>query len=72
MVFHEPDERFWVGVGRTRSNRFVIIDAGSSITTEVRFADATDPAAEFPRSCRAARASSTPSSTPSSAGRTAS
>ena len=33
----EPDERFWVGVGRTRSNAYVIIAAGSAITSEVLF-----------------------------------
>ena len=47
QVFHEPDERFWIGVGRTRSNEYVIIAAGSSITSEVWFADAADPGAEF-------------------------
>ena len=46
-VFHEPDERFWVGVGRTRSNAYVIIAAGSAITSEVLFADASDPKARF-------------------------
>lgn len=46
-VFHEPDERFWIAVGRTRSNAFVVIVAGSSITSEVRVADAGDPNAEF-------------------------
>lgn len=46
-VFHEPDERFWVGVGRTRSNAYVIIAAGSAITSEVLFADASDPKAQF-------------------------
>jgi oligopeptidase B len=47
QVFTEPDERFWVGVGRTRSNRYIIIAAGSAITSEIRFADAADPQAEF-------------------------
>ncbi|OBJ88130.1 S9 family peptidase [Mycobacterium asiaticum] len=47
QVYHEPDERFWLGVGRTRSNAYVFIAAGSSITSEVRYADATDPDAEF-------------------------
>ena len=46
-VFHEPGERFWVGVGRTRSNAYVIIAAGSAITSEVLFADASDPKARF-------------------------
>jgi len=47
QVFHEPDERFWVAVGRTRSNAYILIAAGSSITSEVRFADASDPQASF-------------------------
>lgn len=46
-VYHEPDERFWLGVGRTRSNTHVLIAAGSSVTSEVRYADAADPDAEF-------------------------
>jgi oligopeptidase B len=47
QVFNEPDERFWVAVGRTRSNAYIIIAAGSSITSEVRLADAHDPDAQF-------------------------
>lgn len=47
QVYHEPDERFWVAVGRTRSNRYVIIAAGSAVTSELRYADATDGRAEF-------------------------
>jgi oligopeptidase B len=46
-VFHEPDERFWLAVGRTRSNKYVLIAAGSAVTTEVHYADAADPEAEF-------------------------
>lgn len=47
QVYHEDDERFWLSVGRTRSDAYVLIAAGSSITSEVRYADATDPQAEF-------------------------
>jgi oligopeptidase B len=46
-VHHEPDERFWLAVGRTRSDAYVLIVAGSAITSEVRYADAADPHAEF-------------------------
>ncbi|RAV08620.1 oligopeptidase B [Mycolicibacterium sp. GF69] len=46
-VYHEPDERYWLGVGRTRSDKYVIIAAGSAVTSEVRYADATDPEAQF-------------------------
>jgi oligopeptidase B len=47
QVYHEPDERFWLGVGRTRSNAYLLIGAGSSVTSEVFYADAGDPNAEF-------------------------
>jgi oligopeptidase B len=46
-VYHEADERFWVAVGRTRSNKYVVIAAGSSVTSELRYGDAADPQAEF-------------------------
>jgi len=47
LVYHEADERFWLGVGLTRSEAYVIIASGSSITSEVRYADSADPNAEF-------------------------
>jgi oligopeptidase B len=46
-VYHEPDEKFWLAVGRTRSNKYIIIAAGSAVTTEMRYADAADGEAEF-------------------------
>ena len=46
-VFHEPDERFWVGVGRTRSRKYLVIEAGSSVTTETRLLDTENPTGEF-------------------------
>lgn len=47
QVFHEPDHRFWVGVGRTRSNAYNVIAVGSAVTSEVLVADANDPDAAF-------------------------
>jgi oligopeptidase B len=46
-VHHEADERFWVSVGRTRSNKYLFIAAGSSVTSEVCYGDAADPEATF-------------------------
>ncbi|WP_413468181.1 S9 family peptidase [Mycobacterium sp. RTGN4] len=46
-VHHEADERFWISVGRTRSNKYVFIAAGSSVTSEVFYGDAADPEATF-------------------------
>lgn len=47
LVYHEADERFWLGVGLTRSEAYVLIASGSSITSEYRYADAADPNARF-------------------------
>jgi oligopeptidase B len=47
VVFEEPDERFWVGVGLTRSERFLVISAASKLTSEVWLLDAADPGGEF-------------------------
>jgi len=42
QLFHEPDERYWVGAGFTRSERYLVIEVGSSITTEEFLVDADD------------------------------
>ncbi|ARJ05561.1 protease [Cnuibacter physcomitrellae] len=47
LVFTEPDERYWVGVGVTRSKRYVEIVVGSKITSEVRLLDTRNPDAGF-------------------------
>ncbi|MEU9891783.1 S9 family peptidase [Sphaerisporangium sp. NPDC051011] len=47
LVYEESDERFWVGIGLTRSERFVVLSAGSKITSEVRVLDAEYPTGEF-------------------------
>ena len=41
-LFHEPDERYWVGAGFTRSEHDLVIDVGSSITTEEYLVPASD------------------------------
>ena len=46
-VFHEPDEQYWVGIGGTRSDKYLMISLGSKITSEVRVLDAANPTGEF-------------------------
>ncbi|MDQ1480317.1 MAG: oligopeptidase [Actinomycetota bacterium] len=41
-VFREDDERFFLGIGRTRSGRFVLIDAESKLTSETWFIPSGD------------------------------
>lgn len=45
-AYREDDERFWVGVGATSSERFVVIGSQSKITSEHRLVDADRPASE--------------------------
>jgi oligopeptidase B len=47
LVFHETDERFWVGVGRSRTQRFLVIATASKNTTENIYLDCADPDAEW-------------------------
>jgi oligopeptidase B len=47
VVLHEEDERFNVGVGRTRDMQYLMIEIGSHTTNEYRFLPADAPAGEF-------------------------
>lgn len=47
VVFNEPDERYWVGIGVTRSRKYLVIEIGSKITSEVRVLEAADPTGQF-------------------------
>jgi oligopeptidase B len=47
LVFEEPDERFNVGVARTRSGKYLILEIASHTTSEARFLDADQPASEW-------------------------
>jgi len=46
IVVEEADERYWVGVGLTRSESYLHITASSKLTSEVWLLDATEPAAQ--------------------------
>ena len=46
-VFHEPDERFSVGMDTTRSEKYLMIGVHSKITTEIRILESDDPEGEF-------------------------
>ncbi len=47
LVFHETDERFWVGIGRSRTQRFLVIATASKNTTESRYLDCADADADW-------------------------
>ncbi len=48
-VFHEADERFNLGVGRTRDRRYLLLDIGSHTTSESWYLDTSTPQASFTR-----------------------
>ena len=43
IVFEEPDERFWVGIGNTRSEKYVVLGSESKNTSEYWLIDADNP-----------------------------
>ncbi len=47
LLHDEPDERFSVGVSRTRSRGFLLIEIGSLTTSEVKYLAANTPTAEW-------------------------
>ncbi len=46
-VFHETDEQFFTGVGATRCEQWLIIEAASKITSETHVLPLDDPEGEF-------------------------
>ncbi len=47
LVYEEADEKFRVGIGLTRSERYLLLSVASSVTSEVWLLDAAAPEGEF-------------------------
>ena len=47
LVFEEKDERFNIGVGRTRVRKYFLLEAGSHTTSETHFLSTTTPEGTF-------------------------
>ncbi len=47
VVYEEKDERFNLGVGKTRDCKYLLMEAGSHTTSECRFLSAETPEGEF-------------------------
>ena len=47
LVYEETDEKFFLGVGATSNDRFLVIGASSKTTSEMRILDANNPTGEF-------------------------
>ncbi len=46
VIFAEPDERYWTHVEASKDRSWILIHAGSKMTTEVRLLPTADPTAE--------------------------
>ena len=47
LVFHEPDDAYFLGISKTRSRAYLLLGLGSKITSEVHYLDANNPTGEF-------------------------
>lgn len=47
MIFHEKDELFNVGLGRSKTKKFIFMYSGSFDSTEARFIKSNEPNSEF-------------------------
>jgi len=47
LVYQDDDERFNIGVGRTRDGKYLVLESASHTTTECQILSADDPAGSF-------------------------
>jgi len=47
LIYQDDDERFNLGLGRTRDGKFLVMESASHTTTECHFLAADDPAGSF-------------------------
>lgn len=47
LIYEEPDESYFLSVGRTRSQAYIIMSLGSKITSEIHYLDANNPNDNF-------------------------
>ncbi len=45
LVHEEPDELYWLGLGKTRDERWIVLDSASKDTSDLRVIDAQHPEA---------------------------
>jgi oligopeptidase B len=59
LIYEEQDARFWLGLSKSRSERFIYIGLHSKVTSEIRYIHADEPLSDFAVVLRGSRASST-------------
>jgi oligopeptidase B len=43
LIHHEPDDSYFLSVGKTRSEAYIVMSLGSQVTSEAHFLDANNP-----------------------------
>lgn len=47
LVYEEKDKTNYIGVGKTKNNKFILIDSRATTSSETRYLDANDPNGNF-------------------------
>ena len=47
LVFHEPDDAFYLGLSKTRSKKYLLLKLKSNTTSEIHYLDADRPGRDF-------------------------
>lgn len=47
MLYQEDNEKFWLGIERTKSNAYILLNLGSITSSEYRYLDANKPMGQF-------------------------
>jgi oligopeptidase B len=47
LIYHEPDDSYFLSVGKTRSDAYIVMSLGSQVTSEAHFLDANNPTGAF-------------------------
>jgi len=47
LIYHEPDDAYFLSVGKTRSQAYILMSLESKITSEVHFLAANNPSGDF-------------------------
>ncbi|XHX81152.1 MAG: S9 family peptidase [Stenomitos frigidus ULC029] len=47
LIYYEADESYFLSVGKTRSDAYILLELGSKITSEVHYLDANQPEGKF-------------------------
>ncbi|MEO8027577.1 MAG: S9 family peptidase, partial [Bryobacteraceae bacterium] len=47
LIYHETDQRYSLQLGKSRSKKYLFVQLGSALTSEVRFLDADNPNGDF-------------------------